>query len=60
MMCYVYVADVDATYQQALAAGATSLNVPADQDYGDRRAAVTDAFGNEWYVAARCPTPSKA
>jgi PhnB protein len=51
-MFYVYVADVDASYRRALAAGATSLNEPADQSYGDRRAAVTDAFGNDWYMAA--------
>jgi len=51
-MLYVYVPDVDAIYQSALAAGAKSFQEPADQPYGDRNAAVTDAFGNTWYIAA--------
>lgn len=52
-MFYVYVPDVDATYRRALEAGAASINAPADQPYGDRRAGFTDPFGNQWYVAAR-------
>ena len=47
---YVYVEDVDATYQRALAAGATSLNPPKDQPWKGRNAAVKDAFGNIWYM----------
>jgi uncharacterized glyoxalase superfamily protein PhnB len=50
-MLYVYVADVDATYQRALAAGAVSLQAPSDQFYGDRNAGVKDPFGNRWWVA---------
>jgi PhnB protein len=50
-MFYLYVPDADVTYQQALAAGATSLSAPADQPYGDRNAAVKDPFGNSWYMA---------
>jgi PhnB protein len=50
-MFYLYVPDVDAVYRRALAAGATSSQTPADQSYGDRTAAVKDAFGNEWYIA---------
>ena len=50
-MFYLYVPDADAAYRRALAAGATSLHEPADQPYGDRTAAVKDAFGNIWYVA---------
>ncbi len=38
-------------YRQALAAGATSSQEPTDQPYGDRNAAVKDAFGNKWYIA---------
>ena len=48
---HVYVPDVDATYQRALAAGATSMSEPANQSYGDRTGAVSDAFGNQWYIA---------
>jgi PhnB protein len=48
---YLNVPDVDATYRQALAAGATSITEPADQSYGARSGGVKDAFGNEWYLA---------
>ena len=48
---YMYVDDVDATYQQALNAGATSALEPTDQPYGDRSAWVTDEFGNVWYLS---------
>jgi len=50
-MFYMYVPDCDAVYRRALAAGAKSLQEPADQYYGDRTAAVNDAFGNQWYIA---------
>ena len=49
---YVSVDDVDAAYRRALAAGAVSLEEPAVHPYGDRRAAVLDAFDNRWYLAA--------
>ena len=49
---YLYVPNVDAAYQRALQAGATSLSEPADQPYGDRNAGVKDPFGNTWYIAA--------
>src|ERR1700759_429295 len=35
---YVYVDDADATYERAIAAGATSIEAPMDTPYGDRRA----------------------
>lgn len=50
-MLYLYVEDCDATYQRALAAGATSISPPADQPYGDRSAGIRDPFGNQWYLA---------
>ena len=50
-MIYLFVDDVDTMYQQALKAGGTSMREPADQFYGDRNAAVKDAFGNQWWVA---------
>jgi uncharacterized glyoxalase superfamily protein PhnB len=49
-MFYLYVPDADATYRRALAAGARSIHEPTDQPYGDRVGAVTDAFGNQWYM----------
>jgi PhnB protein len=48
---YLYVADVDVTYKKALAAGATSVQPPTDQPYGDRNAFVTDPSGITWYIA---------
>ncbi|HEY7579016.1 MAG TPA: VOC family protein [Acetobacteraceae bacterium] len=50
-MLYVYVEDVDATYQRALAAGATQVQPPADQFYGDRSGGVKDPCGNLWWIA---------
>jgi PhnB protein len=48
---HVYVPDCDAVYQRALDAGATSLQAPADQEYGERTANVKDAAGNLWFIA---------
>ncbi|MDX6500728.1 MAG: PhnB protein [Blastocatellia bacterium] len=47
---HLYVEDVDAVYERALQAGATSLRAPTNQDYGDRDAAVIDVGGNHWYI----------
>jgi PhnB protein len=46
----IYVKNCDATYKDALSAGARSLQEPADQFYGDRNARFEDPFGNEWSV----------
>jgi PhnB protein len=48
---YLYVDDVDATYQRALQAGATTLMEPTDEEDGDRRGGVQDPFGNMWFLA---------
>jgi PhnB protein len=50
---YVYLDDVDETYRRALAAGATSLETPRDEPYGDRRAMFKDSWNNIWQVARR-------
>jgi uncharacterized glyoxalase superfamily protein PhnB len=50
---YVYVVDVDSTYERALAAGASSLETPSATPYGDRRAMVRDPFGNIFQIAHR-------
>lgn len=49
---YLYVADVDSVYEQALKAGGISMLAPTDQEYGDRNAWVKDPFDNIWYLAA--------
>ncbi|MBI1817024.1 MAG: VOC family protein [Deltaproteobacteria bacterium] len=48
---HLYVPDTDAVYLRALRAGSTSMEEPADQDYGERSAGVRDPFGNHWYIA---------
>jgi len=48
---HIYVKDVDTAYKSALAAGATSMQAPADQEYGERTANVKDPAGNHWYIA---------
>ena len=50
-MLYLYVTDVDKTYQQALEAGGTSVMAPADQFYGDRNAGIKDPCGHSWWIA---------
>jgi PhnB protein len=48
---HLYVPDCDAVYKRALQAGATSLDEPRDQEYGERSASVKDPAGNYWYIA---------
>jgi uncharacterized glyoxalase superfamily protein PhnB len=48
---HVYVTDVEAAYQRALAAGAESMGAPEDRPYGERACFVKDPFGNHWYIA---------
>jgi PhnB protein len=50
---HVYVADVDATYSRALAAGATSVQEPVKKDDEDKRGGVKDAGGTTWWIATR-------
>ncbi len=52
-MHILYVDDIDATYQRALAAGGSSIFEPVEQPYGDREGGVKDPDGNHWYVTAR-------
>ena len=48
----IYVEDVDAVYDRALAAGAKGLRPPSDQFYGDRAAKFVDPFGHQWGIAS--------
>lgn len=48
---HLYVADVDATVAQAVAAGATVTMPVADMFWGDRYGRITDPFGHHWSVA---------
>ncbi|MHC2250897.1 PhnB protein [Bradyrhizobium embrapense] len=48
---YVYVENADETYRRAIAAGAETIEAPANTPYGDRRAMVRDASANVWQIA---------
>ncbi len=53
MTLYLYVEDSDKVYEQALAAGASVIQEPKDQYYGDRSGAVKDLNENQWWIATR-------
>jgi PhnB protein len=48
---YLFVADADRVFDQAIANGATSLYRPEDQDYGNREGGIVDPFGITWWIA---------
>lgn len=47
----LYTSDVDATFKQALAAGATEVMAPMDMFWGDRMGNLKDPFGHSWAIA---------
>ena len=49
---HVYVADPDALYNRAVAAGAQPVWPMHDAFWGDRYGRVRDPFGHEWAIAA--------
>ena len=49
---YLWIDDVDATYAQALKAGARSESAPEDKPYGHRNAGVIDQNGITWWIGA--------
>lgn len=48
---FLYVEDADATFERAIASGATELAPVEDSTDGDRRGGVTDPFGHVWWIA---------
>lgn len=50
---HVYVADVDAVYQKALDAGATSVQAPTKKDDADKQGGLKDAGGTTWWIATK-------
>lgn len=48
----VYVEDVDAVFDRAIAAGAKSLRPLKQEFYGDRSGQFEDPFGHRWSVAS--------
>ena len=57
---YLYVADCDAAYKKAVAAGMTGASAPADMFWGDRTGVVADPFGYRWVLATRMREVSEA
>jgi PhnB protein len=50
---HVYVPDVDAAFERAIAAGGTVKRPVQDQFYGDRSGTFADPFGHVWTLATR-------
>jgi PhnB protein len=48
---FAYLEDVDAAFERALAAGATTLRDVEDRFYGDRAGQLEDPFGHRWDLA---------
>lgn len=53
VVIHLYAADVDATVERALAAGATLIRPVDNQFYGDRTGTIADPFGHTWHIATR-------
>lgn len=51
VMIHLYVEDVDALVNQAVAAGAKLARPVEDQFYGDRSGSVEDPFGHCWWIS---------
>lgn len=49
---YLYVEDVDATFAEAIAAGAKAKMPVMDQFWGDRSGQFIDPFGHHWHIAS--------
>lgn len=57
---YVYVPEVDALHGRAQRAGASVVQAPADQFWGDRTAVFKDRDGYHWTFATHVGDPGKA
>jgi PhnB protein len=52
-MLHVYLDDAAGAHRRALKAGATSVMDEHRTDFGDRRYAVDDPWGNQWWISTR-------
>lgn len=50
---YLYVDDVDKTFEAAIQYGARKVFEPADMPYKERQAGVADPSGNMWWLSKR-------
>lgn len=51
VVIHLYVPDADATWDQAIAAGAKPVMPLSDMPWGDRYGQVSDPFGHRWSIA---------
>ena len=58
VILYLRVPDVDARHKQALEAGASQVQAPQDQPWGDRVSRVLDPFGFDWCFASPARPPA--
>ena len=58
-MNYVYVENVDETYERAKQFGAKILLAPTERYYGDRECGFEDMHGNQWWCATFLRTLSR-
>jgi PhnB protein len=56
---FIYVADADAAFKQAVAAGGTVFMPVADIFWGDRAGNIKDPFGYQWMIATHTRDLSK-
>lgn len=59
VVIYLYVEDVDATLDQAVAAGAQVLIPAMNMPWGDRTGRIVDSSGHVWNVATRTESAPK-
>jgi PhnB protein len=48
---YLYVSDVDASFNKAISEGASVIEPVTDKFYGDRSGLLKDPFGHYWSIA---------
>jgi PhnB protein len=58
VVIYIYLEDVDAVIERAVAAGARVLLPAEDAFWGDRVGRIIDPSGHVWNVASRAEEPS--
>jgi PhnB protein len=53
LLAQIYVADADAVFEQAVAAGAKVVTPMSDMFFGSREGRVSDCFGGTWTISTR-------
>lgn len=58
-MLHVYLDDLEARYEAAISARATSRMPPTDMPYGERSCGFNDPWGVQWWLASFTNSPEK-